>query len=431
MREYTLVLLTGLAVTLLLAPACRSLALRLGAVARVRGRDVHDHAIPYFGGLAMLGGVAAAFLLASRLPFLTRYPEMSGQALGILGGAAVICLVGVVDDLFDLSALVKAAGQVLAAGVTVLGGVRMLWVPWPGTIISLERTASILITVFAIFLITNAINFIDGLDGLAAGVVTIGAGAFFIYAYWLAVEENLIRATTASLVTVAICGVCLGYLPHNFHPARMFMGDSGSMLLGLLMAASTISLTGQLDPYSVNRGGGLFAAAMPLILPFAVLALPLADFVLAFVRRTYRGQWWFRADKQHLHHRLLERGHSHVGAVFLMYSWAALVSFGILSLGLWPGRRTFVIVAAVLVAVAVVTLWPRRREADPPGAVADLPEAPGVAPPAEPGPRSGDRALWPGVAPPVGPPPWADDRALLPAPAASAVSGPPRRSVAP
>jgi UDP-GlcNAc:undecaprenyl-phosphate GlcNAc-1-phosphate transferase len=362
MRGYLLVCLTACAVTLLLAPACRSLALRTGAVARVRDRDVHTHSVPYFGGLAMLGGVAAAFFLASQMPFLSALSAVPREALAILGGAAVICTVGVLDDLFELGALVKAAGQVLAAGVTVLGGVRLLWIPWPGTIIALDRTASIIVTVFAVFLITTAINLIDGLDGLAAGVVAIGAGAFFLYSYWLAVQENLSRATTASLVAVAICGVCLGYLPHNFHPARMFMGDSGSMLLGLLLAASTISLTGQLNPYAIVRGDSLMAGLMPIILPLAILALPFLDLTLAFIRRTWRGEWWFKADKQHLHHRLLKRGHSHLGAVMLMYAWTTVVSFGILALGVWPERRTVAIVAAVLVLVLAVTLWPRRRQ---------------------------------------------------------------------
>jgi UDP-GlcNAc:undecaprenyl-phosphate GlcNAc-1-phosphate transferase len=381
-----LVLLVGFAVTFVLAPACRSLALRTGAVARVRGRDVHDHAIPYFGGLAMLGGVAAAFLVSWRLVFLTRYTGTDNdpfrQSAAILGGATVICCVGVLDDLIELSPLLKAAGQVLAAGVTVLLGVRLFWIPWSDSLLTVGQSTSILVTIFLIFLITNAINFIDGLDGLAAGVVVIGAGAFFVYAYWLSVEGSLIRAMGASVVSVAICGVCLGYLPHNFHPARMFMGDSGSMLLGLLMASSAVSMTGQIDPFAQPAlSNNLLATLMPLILPLAVLALPLLDLVLAFVRRTWRGQWWFRADKQHLHHRLLQRGHSHVGAVLLMYVWAALVSFGILALGMWPTRLTVAVVAVVLVTTATVTLWPRRREADDGRAAArDLAEAVGPAP---------------------------------------------------
>ncbi|MDR0416768.1 MAG: undecaprenyl/decaprenyl-phosphate alpha-N-acetylglucosaminyl 1-phosphate transferase [Propionibacteriaceae bacterium] len=356
MREYFLVFLVGLTTTVLAAPFFRSLALRTGAVAKVRSRDVHQDATPYFGGLAMLAGVAAAFLFAAHLPFLSRYDSVPREALSILGAASLICLVGVLDDLFELTPLLKAAGQVLAAAVTVAGGVRLLWIPWGDGIVTLDQTQSVVITVFAVFLITNAINFIDGLDGLAAGVVAIGAGAFFLYAYWLAAEEDLVRAMSASLVTVVTCGVCLGYLPHNFHKARMFMGDSGSMLLGLLMAASAISLTGQVDPFTLSGDEGLLASAMPLILPFAVLALPLLDLVMAFCRRTWRGQWWFKADKKHIHHMLLARGHSHIGAVLLMYGWAAAVSFGVLALGLVPSRNTLIVVAVALATIALATV---------------------------------------------------------------------------
>ncbi|MDR1214108.1 MAG: undecaprenyl/decaprenyl-phosphate alpha-N-acetylglucosaminyl 1-phosphate transferase [Propionibacteriaceae bacterium] len=389
MREYILVLLLGLATAYLLAPACRSLALRCGAVAKVRGRDVHEHAMPYFGGLAMLGGVAVTFLVASRLPFLSRHSVVTRESLVILAGAAVICAVGVCDDIFELSALLKGAGQVLAAGVIVLGDVRLLWIPWGDRIIALDRTTSVVITVLAIFLITNAINFIDGLDGLAAGVLTIGSGAFFVYAYWLTVEEDLVRATTATLVTAAICGVCLGYLPHNFHPARMFMGDSGSMLLGLLIASSTISLTGQIDPTALDRQSSLAAAVMPLLMPFAVLALPLLDLALAFVRRTRHGTWWFVPDKGHLHHRLLQRGHSQVGAVLLMYAWTALVGFSAIALGMFPSRFTLIGVGLVLITVVIFTLAPAKSRRSPGPAAGTAPAAdpvavPGPAAPLEP-----------------------------------------------
>ena len=188
-------------------------------------------------------------------------------------------------------------------------------------------------------LCSNAVNFVDGLDGLATGVVGIGACAFFAYSYLLTVTEDLTRATTSSLITVAIAGACLGFLPHNFFPARMFMGDSGAMLLGLLLATSTISLTGQIDTSQLQDGSGrLVPTVLPLVLPLAILALPFLDLMLAFIRRTYAGRWWFVADKQHLHHRLLERGHSQRRAVLLMYVWSALVSFGVIVLGLVQHR---------------------------------------------------------------------------------------------
>ena len=205
--------------------------------------------------------------------------------------AAVICLVGVFDDIFDLPPLAKFAGQVLAAGIAVALGVKMLWIPLPGQTVSLDAPASIAITVFFIVLCSNAVNFVDGLDGLATGVVGIGALAFFAYSYLLTVTQDLTRATTSSLITVAIAGACLGFLPHNFFPARMFMGDSGAMLLGLLLATSTISLTGRSTPPQLQDGrGGLVPTVLPLVLPLAILALPFLDLVLAFIRRTYAGK---------------------------------------------------------------------------------------------------------------------------------------------
>lgn len=362
-REYILVLLVAMVITFMLAPVCRSMALRSGAVAIVRDRDVHARPIPYFGGLAMLGGVAVAFVLASSLPFLGKHRVVTNDSYTILLAAAIICGVGVLDDIFDLPALTKAAGQVLAAGVAVMGGVQILWIPLPGQIYSLDSASSIAITVFLIFLCVNAINFVDGLDGLAAGVVAIGALAFFGYTYFLTVEQDLVRATTSSLVTVALCGACLGYLPHNFYPARMFMGDSGSMLLGLLLATSAISLTGQIDPASIADTGGLLATLLPLILPVAVIALPLLDLVLAYVRRTWKGRWWFLPDKGHLHHRLLQRGHSQTRAVLLMYGWTAVVAFGIILIASIPSWWTALLVVVILVTLSVVTL--QRRPLPP------------------------------------------------------------------
>jgi UDP-GlcNAc:undecaprenyl-phosphate/decaprenyl-phosphate GlcNAc-1-phosphate transferase len=206
-------------------------------------------------------------------------------------------------------------------------------------------------------LCSNAVNFVDGLDGLATGVVGIGAGAFFAYSYLLTVFEDLTRATTASLITVAIAGACIGFLPHNFFPARMFMGDSGAMLLGLLLATSTISLTGQIDTSSLQEGpAGLVPAILPLVLPLAILALPFLDLTMAFVRRTYAGRWWFLPDKQHLHHRLLERGHSQRRAVLLMYIWSALVSCGVIVLSRVRTDQQWTVVAAVAVCALVLLL---------------------------------------------------------------------------
>lgn len=355
MREYLLVLLIAAGVTYLLAGLCRRLAFRFNAVALVRDRDVHTRPIPYFGGVAMLCGLVAAFLVASQLPWLGRFELVGHDSRAVFVAGLVICAVGMVDDMVDLNALAKIAGQILAAGIAVLNGVKVYWIPLPGTIISLDDATSIILTVALIFLSVNAINLIDGLDGLAAGVVAIGAMAFFVYAYWLSYEQELVRATTASLVTVATVGMCLGFLPYNVHPARMFMGDSGSMLLGFLLATSMISLTGQLDPSQIAvEGSGLAVNAyLPLILPLAVMALPLGDLIMAYVRRTIAGRLWFQADKEHLHHRMLKLGHSHRRAVALLWLWTGLFAFGAVVIG-WTGS-VWAIVA--LIAGAALAAW--------------------------------------------------------------------------
>ena len=355
MREYLLVMTVAFAVTYLTSGLCRRLALRTGALARVRDRDVHTIEMPYFGGVAMLFGVTAAILLSWQLPFLGGQSTVQQDSRAVLVAAAVICLVGVLDDIFELPPLAKFAGQVLAAGIAVALGVKMLWIPLPGSIIALNASVSVAITVFFIVLCSNAVNFVDGLDGLATGVVGIGAGAFFAYSYLLTVVEGLTRATTSSLITVAIAGACLGFLPHNFFPARMFMGDSGAMLLGLLLATSAISLTGQIDTFELDNRG-LVPTVLPLVLPLAILALPFLDLTMAFIRRTYAGKWWFLPDKQHLHHRLLERGHSQRRAVLLMYVWSALVSVGVIILSVVRTERQWTVVAVVAVCALILLL---------------------------------------------------------------------------
>ncbi|MCA0294910.1 MAG: undecaprenyl/decaprenyl-phosphate alpha-N-acetylglucosaminyl 1-phosphate transferase [Actinobacteria bacterium] len=366
MREYLLVLLVAAGVTYLLSGLARRLAFRYNAVAMVRDRDVHTKPVPYFGGISMWFGLAAAMLVAAQLPWLGSFPLVTHDAAAVLFAGGLICAVGVMDDMVELNALAKIAGQLLAAGVVVLNGVKVYWIPLPDRIFSLDDGTSIALTVVFIFVAVNAINLIDGLDGLAAGVVAIGAGAFFTYAYLLAWDQELVRATTSSLITVTTLGVCLGFLPYNVHRARMFMGDSGAMLLGFLLATSTISLTGQLDPSQLsNFGANAFAAYLPLLLPLAVMALPFLDLVLAYVRRTLAGKLWYQADKQHLHHRMLSLGHSHGRAVALLWLWSALVAFGVVLVGLLPNPITVAVLLCGVLLAALLTWGGRaRRTAD-------------------------------------------------------------------
>ncbi|WBQ07405.1 glycosyltransferase family 4 protein [Kribbella sp. CA-293567] len=364
MREYLLVLFVAMATTFLLTGVARQIALRYGAVAKVRTRDVHKVPIPYFGGVSILAGLIAGFAVASNLPFLGDSLQVAHDARAILVGGVVICAVGVIDDLYELDAITKLAGQVLAVGVMVVQGIQLYWLPLPGGIFSPPPAQLAVLTAGILLVSTNAVNFVDGLDGLAAGVTAIGAGAFFTYSYLLNVEQNLDRATTSTLITVALAGACLGFLPHNFFPARVFMGDSGALLIGLMLAASTISLTGQMDPNAVPYevgGSSLLPALLPLILPIAVLAIPALDLTMAYVRRTKAGRSPFAADKLHLHHRLMQRGHSHRRAVLLMYLWTFLISFGVVVLGLQLKWWTALLVLAVAVtAILLTTGLPRR-----------------------------------------------------------------------
>ncbi len=371
MREYLTVFLVAAVVTYLLGVVAREIALRTGAVAKVRDRDVHAVPIPYFGGVAMLGGLLAAYLVAHRLPFLSLSDaRMFHDASVVLGAGAMICVLGVLDDLFELDALTKLGGQVLAGGFLVFNQVQYyaFQLPGRGQFIP-DPTQAALVSVVIVVATVNAVNFVDGLDGLAAGVVGIGAVAFFAFAYKLADANDESLAITAALLCAALAGACAGFLPHNFYPARIFMGDSGSMLIGLVLAGSALTLTGQFATVDMSRGAGgsqasLLPTLLPIILPISILVVPFADLVLAVIRRTRAGRSPFAPDKQHLHHRLLEIGHSHRRAVLIMWMWAGLIAFGGVLASLYASRLTLLVLAVwVLLTVALTFVVPRLQRA--------------------------------------------------------------------
>jgi UDP-GlcNAc:undecaprenyl-phosphate GlcNAc-1-phosphate transferase len=366
MREYVVVLLTAGLVTYLATPVVRLAAVRLRMMAAPRERDVHVIPTPRGGGVAMYLGVAAAVLVATRLPALQRTFDDSQTAAVLIAGG-LICALGVLDDKFGLDALTKLTGQIAAAGVMVLLGVQLLYVFLPvadiGTL-SLGPDIGVPLTLLLTVLTVNALNFIDGLDGLAAGVSAIAALAFFAYSYNLRVEGYDDIASAPTLITAVLAGACLGFLPHNFSPARIFMGDSGSMLVGLMLSAAAVSATGQADPQTFDSAATLLPLALPLLVPIAVLSIPFIDLVMAVVRRSLRGRSPFSPDKMHLHHRLLAIGHSHRRAVLVMYFWAALLSFGAVGLSITGGRVELLVGIAVLLALGVVVvLGPRARRA--------------------------------------------------------------------
>ncbi|MGB8021658.1 MAG: MraY family glycosyltransferase [Candidatus Nanopelagicales bacterium] len=364
MREYGLSLLVAAAMTYIVMPAVRMLALRSGAVAGVRDRDVHDQAIPRWGGLGMFFGLLAGMVMASKLPMMRSVFEgVSQEGAALLAGAVIIVVLGLADDRWELDAPTKMAGQILAAGVMSLQGISLLWLPIGGVLV-LDPTTSVLLTVLIVLISVNAINFVDGLDGLAAGITGVSALAFFVYAYLLSVQYGVERATLSALVSALLVGMCLGFLPHNAFPARLFMGDTGSMLIGYLMAASVITLTGKVDPNALE-GTTLLPALLPILVPLCVLAVPLIDLALAVIRRTRAGRSPFAPDKQHLHHRLLEMGHSQRRAVLLLTGWAALISFTAVLMAFVPMRVALPagILGAGLLAAAVVLPGRSKRRA--------------------------------------------------------------------
>ncbi|MGI8948383.1 MAG: glycosyltransferase family 4 protein [Ornithinimicrobium sp.] len=356
MREYLLILLTAAIFTYAATTLVRRLAFVVGAVTPVRARDVHAVPTPRLGGVAMLIGFAAAVLVGSRLPFLGQLFE-TPELIGVLLGATIITLMGALDDVRDLDWLTKLAGQVIAGGVMAFFGVQLLSLPIFGVTV-LPEPVLVTLTILIVVISTNAVNFIDGLDGLAAGVVFISASAFFAWTYLVARAFDPPNVfSTATFITAALMGCCLGFLPHNIHPARLFMGDAGALLLGLLLSAATISMTGSVDPNSsVAATSALAAFTLPLLLPVAILAIPILDMALAVVRRTRRGVHPWKPDAHHLHHQLLRIGHSHRRAVGLLYLWSGLLAMGAVSFAYVPPWVS-IIGIAVAVGVAALLTW--------------------------------------------------------------------------
>ncbi|MET8974322.1 MraY family glycosyltransferase [Streptomyces sp. NPDC004539] len=365
MREYLLTLCITAAVTYLLTGPVRKFAIVAGAMPEIRARDVHREPTPRLGGIAMFFGLCAGLLVADHLTNLNEVFEKSNEPRALLSGAALIWLIGVLDDKFEIDALIKLGAQMIAAGVMVVQGLTILWLPIPfvGTV-ALTQWQGTLLTVALVVITINAVNFVDGLDGLAAGMVCIAAAAFFMYAYRIWYSYGIEAAAPATLFSAILMGMCLGFLPHNMHPARIFMGDSGSMLIGLILAAGAISITGQVDPDAMKLYVGsernavhqMVPVYIPLLMPLTIIAIPAADLILAIVRRTWKGQSPFAADRGHLHHRLLEVGHSHSRAVLIMYFWSALIGFGALAYSVNSASMWIVLGVAALSAVGLVLL---------------------------------------------------------------------------
>jgi len=330
---------------------------------QIRARDSHTRPTPRLGGVAMFAGFLAAMGFSASLGWFQSVFVEPGRVLAIVGAAFLITLIGFLDDLYDLDWTLKLAGQFVVAGILAWQGVQIVSLPIAGITIG-SFGLSFVSTVFLTVLVMNAVNFIDGLDGLVAGVVLIGTAVFFAYSYLLAQQTSPTNYfNLASVLSAIVIGMCVGFLPYNWHRAKIFMGDSGAMLLGMLMAVSALTVTGQVDPHVASKND-FIPAFIPLILPLAILILPLLDFTLAVLRRLRAGKSPFAADRQHLHHRLQDFGHSHLGSVLVFYVWTAEISLTCLMFFFMPVWAVVIFAVLGFFAASIYTVWPviKRRK---------------------------------------------------------------------
>ena len=331
MPDHVLAFMIALGMALVLTPAVIAFARRTGALDQPDARKVHARPIPRIGGI----GIYAAFMVSvlAQLLFADVTPEFMTSLIGLLAGGTIIVAIGIIDDYCDLPARVKLLGQILAAAVLVIGfDVRIDVITDPfGDYIYLEFLA-IPATIFWVVGLTNTVNLIDGLDGLAAGVSTIAAVTIFL----VAMEEGI---PFVAMITAALAGAAVGFLYYNFNPARIFMGDTGSMFLGFMLAG--VSVVGAVKS----------AATIALIVPILALGLPILDTTFAIVRRARNHRPIFKPDKGHLHHRLLAHGVTQKQAVLLMYVVSAL--FGLCALALTAVSMQAAMLIITVVAAAV------------------------------------------------------------------------------
>ena len=373
---YAVILVVAAASTWVLTFPARRIAVQIGYVAQPDARKVHQRVTPQSGGVAMFLGLLVAWAVAASVPALDGLFRGTSEPLGLILGAAAIFVVGLIDDFRDMSAPAKVAGEVLAALILYFMGVTWFQfkVPLAGfLLLSPEWTP--LLTALWVIAITNAVNLIDGLDGLAAGVVAIASGALAVYGLHLQHLGNLPTDNIGPLIAVVTCGVCLGFLPHNFHPARIFMGDGGALLLGLLMAASTMLIGGR-AACTVGgvaaRSGQTYFFFAPLFIPFFILGVPMVDMAFAFIRRTANRTGFSTPDKNHLHHRLLRLGHGHRRSVLILWAWTVLLSGFVLFPLYVSSVNAFIPFGAFALGVILYTLFhPSLRRAPADGSASE------------------------------------------------------------
>jgi UDP-GlcNAc:undecaprenyl-phosphate/decaprenyl-phosphate GlcNAc-1-phosphate transferase len=341
----------------------RRLAARFSIIVTPDDRRVHERPTPTLGGSAMYVGLLVAMVVASQIHGLSHLFRGSSDPIGLILAASVIFTVGMADDLREMSPPAKLSGQILAGTVLYLFGINMLYfrVPFVSTTLVLSADLIPVMTVIWVVGMANAVNLVDGLDGLATGIVAIAAAAFFFYSHQLVHTGTVAPESSGQLFSVIVIGICLGFLPHNFHPAKIFMGDAGALLLGLLMAASTMSVVGQTDRDFSGRTFFFFA---PVVIPFFILGIPMLDTAFAIVRRAGRLSNPAVADKNHLHHRLMRLGHGQTRSVLILWTWTALLSALVLYPSFVRGSLSIVPFGVAALAVALYTLFGVRGRSD-------------------------------------------------------------------
>lgn len=365
LRELGILVLIAAAVSYLLTGLVRYLMIKSGWLDAPRSRDVHDIPKPRLGGVAMYSGLLIAVWVASELPALNRgFPPMTPDMLAFVVAATVLLLVGVADDLFDLDAITKLIGQVAAALIMSMMGVSwyLFYIPFgDGTTLILDPVMSTVLTVVFTVALINAFNFVDGIDGLAAGLGMIAAGAILIYSMVMLHDQGgTVSAYPPAMISACLLGACLGFLPHNFEPARIFMGDSGAMLIGLMLAGASTSASGRIAP-SLYGTADLMALMSPILVVAAAISIPMLDLLLAVVRRMRKGQSPFSPDKMHLHHRLLSMGHSHRRVVLVLYTWVSVIAYAAIATTVFPAGFVALTSGVLLIMAVLFTSLPKKR----------------------------------------------------------------------
>ena len=345
-------------VTFVSTPFVVKLATRMNWVVEPDERRVHKVPTPDVGGIAMFLGFIVALAIAWKMGRFSPVFDNNSEPLGVLLAAIVIFSTGLIDDIREISSPAKVTGTVIAGLVLVYFGATMFYfrVPFLDVFV-LSNDWIPLITILWLMCMSQAVNLIDGLDGLAAGIVAIAAASFFLYSRRLDDLGALAQPNMGPLIAIIALGVCLGFLPHNFNPAKIFMGDSGALFLGLLMAVSTSVVGGRADPNSQTyTPGQTYFFLAPLFIPLFILGVPILDTLFAIIRRAVKRQGVATADKGHLHHRLMNLGHGQRRSVLILWLWTTILSGFVLYPIFTKAQTALIPIGTAAIALSLYTV---------------------------------------------------------------------------